>query len=1473
MSRTRADALVLVNWKGVFYERYLLDRHVTALEGSNGAGKTTVMIAAYVVLLPDMSRLRFTNLGETGATGGDKGIWGRLGEPGRPSYAAIDFRISGARRLIAGAHLERKGEPSVEPTPFIVSGLDENIRLQDLMLVAQGDRDVVPELPELRENAARLGGRLQVFTSARDYFAALFDEGVTPLRLGTDEERNKLNEMLRTSMTGGISRALTSELRAFLLKEEGGLADTLQRMKANLDACRRSRTEVQESRRLEQEIGGVFEAGYTMFAAAVLATRERADELGRRVADAETARAAAAEARTTAEDALEGIIATLETAQARQDELERLFVSAKEWRARQQTALLALNDVARLHTALTAATANATGAANARAEAEDHRKRMRDELRQAQENYRRAASGLADIQKGIEELHRRAGAYHQVVRRLREAESNLGTESISTAELAVWLASSSTELARIDGERRPAAAQLADADHHRRQHAEVLTALSSMVEAEVSANQAHSTATEALRHHRDRHALAQRAPALARDLAEVRKLAEQQTRVRAQADKLAVALNSEPASAVVRRLLSEAEAERSQDEDKARTARSDLANMERTLKELDARRRELVQREPEWHEHDARAARLSEHFGSPIVDRAGLDAARVSISEKLTATVTTEEAVREAQEILLREARELVAGGGTFQPELVRLKDQLGADLVAGSFDDVVLEEAGVIEARLGPLAQALVVDDPRAAARAVHARAESLPHVLLVSREANLEELASAARRVAADGADVVVQDGLALRVSRIPARPRLGRRAREARATEMRDEAAAKALEVDHLRAKRRLLVRLNSDGEELLAGHPVWLAGNPATELAELRRKLGEGGAQIEVLRSEAWRHSDAARALRPRIDGLRSLLGDALLLDPPDYTARTAPLEEEYRSAVSAKAEIARTAKFAAIVDENLAVLRSAPLSDEEVTRMRQHVEELRRARERLDTAVDALEYVQTNSTALSWSESPARLADNQALVPAIEAQLREAEAAQTAGEQSANEGDKRYDAATADWQDADGRQRVATHEHASAEARFETIGIPAPTDDSLRAAGEEVARCEEHLQAESSRRDELLTARGRQENAFRDAQTRARDADDKLGSERREAEPAIARWERMRTLAQQHGVLAGAISSAQSEVSGIRGHVNLVQAAHSQRELLLERLRGAHGGPALLAELQILRDYTDATFADAFLNLWLTIRDWLRRRLPAQVAEVDDPREALLRLRDQLSSLEERLLRQENDLRGASEDVARGIDVQIRKARGQVTRLNKNLNGVSFGSIQGIRVRVQAIEKMEQVLRALRDGAAQKLLFQEDLPIEEALDEIFRRYGGGRTSGQRLLDYREYVHLQVEIQRKAGADWEVANPTRLSTGEAIGVGAALMMVVLTEWERDATSLRTKKSHGSLRFLFLDEANRLSHDNLGVLFDLCQTLDLQLLIAAPEVARAEGNTTYRLIRRTTPDGREEVLVSGRRTRPVV
>src|SRR5262245_19806978 len=217
MKRARAHAVVLVNWNGVFYERFLLDDHVTALEGVNGVGKTTVMIAAYVVLLPDMSHLRFFNIGEVGTSDGDKGIYGRLGDPGSQTDAAIDFRLPSGERFVAGVHLERRAEPTVEAAAFAITGLAPDVSLQTVFLERISDIERVANTNRLRELATAAGGRVKTFWTAKDYFGELFEQGITPLRLASDEERTKLNEMLRTSMMGGISRALTGGMREFLL--------------------------------------------------------------------------------------------------------------------------------------------------------------------------------------------------------------------------------------------------------------------------------------------------------------------------------------------------------------------------------------------------------------------------------------------------------------------------------------------------------------------------------------------------------------------------------------------------------------------------------------------------------------------------------------------------------------------------------------------------------------------------------------------------------------------------------------------------------------------------------------------------------------------------------------------------------------------------------------------------------------------------------------------------------------------------------------------------------------------------------------------------------------------------------------------------------------------------------------------------------------------------------------------------------
>ncbi len=118
------------------------------------------------------------------------------------------------------------------------------------------------------------------------------------------------------------------------------------------------------------------------------------------------------------------------------------------------------------------------------------------------------------------------------------------------------------------------------------------------------------------------------------------------------------------------------------------------------------------------------------------------------VVQHLTQVKASESELVERRESLQSAARELLAAGGPFDTELLRLKDALGAELLAGAFEDASVEDAAVLEARLGPLVQALVVDDPATAAKQVHGRPDSLSDVWLVSRDEDAARLGAGAAR-----------------------------------------------------------------------------------------------------------------------------------------------------------------------------------------------------------------------------------------------------------------------------------------------------------------------------------------------------------------------------------------------------------------------------------------------------------------------------------------------------------------------------------------------------------------------------------------------------------------------------------------------------------------------------------------------------------------------------------------------------
>src|SRR5690606_38157925 len=146
---------------------------------------------------------------------------------------------------------------------------------------------------------------------------------------------------------------------------------------------------------------------------------------------------------------------------------------------------------------------------------------------------------------------------------------------------------------------------------------------------------------------------------------------------------LGVLIGDEPAGPLVERLLDESETELKDHEDRERAAKASAQQLERDLKDLESRRRSLVEREPVFRALAERAARLAEHLGTPVDCRATLDAARATLGERLAGARKAEDVAREEHEALLRQARDLLAQGGPFAPGLLKLKDQLGAELVA----------------------------------------------------------------------------------------------------------------------------------------------------------------------------------------------------------------------------------------------------------------------------------------------------------------------------------------------------------------------------------------------------------------------------------------------------------------------------------------------------------------------------------------------------------------------------------------------------------------------------------------------------------------------------------------------------------------------------------------------------------------------------------------------------------------------
>ncbi|MGC4086506.1 MAG: chromosome partition protein MukB, partial [Polyangiaceae bacterium] len=1168
MSRARASGLALVNWKGVFFERYKLDRHVTALEGANGAGKTTVMIAAYVVLLPDMTRLRFTNLGESAASAGDRGIWGRLGEPGRPSYSVIDFEHGDGQRVLAGVQLSRKAEPSVELAPFLIHGADASLRMSDLLLVSRDGHDEVPSLEEFAEHVRARGARLEVFQSAKEYFSALFERGIAPLRLNSDEERNKLNEMLRTSMTGGISRALTSELRSFLLREESGLSDTLRRMRENLDACRRTRGEVAESRALEHEISSIYDAGQAMFAAAFGSARKRAEELSERThaAGLEVERAQAALERLSLSlrevDAREAALnerrqqAQLEHARSR----ER---AERTERARALSHKLKALRGERDHTEAEAAEARAK---RERSNAQrKERKQQRDQLR---ESYERAARGLSDSERGLDELHRAAADQRRARRLLEEARSLLEGAGLDPNAPQHAATQVQLELRELDLERARRDRKRELAELRRRDRERALSALR-LLSPSASESDAHGEARRALAEFSELERLAAQRKVLSVAREEAWALAARQRALRARASELG--LPEAARTTLLAEHLAATEARLRDAEQQAAAHAADGEAVRHAIEQAQQRRRTLEDQTLLFDDLNVRRRRLHSLCG-----------AEPSTREELTALHRELFAQRE---LLHRSARELGhereqarsaqssldSGGGHLDPELLALCEELDGELLASRFEEVDSAEAALVEAELGPLTRAIIVDDAARAAEEVLRSKHALESLCLVQEGADPRNR-SAPPRV--EGQSVVFRESYGVRLARLPERPTLGFRARKRRGEELEKRTREIDGEIEGLDERLRKCEGALRECEELAARAGELELGDPRGDLQAVQQRERE-------LTGEAARHDEAGRAeldraaaARTERDALLGLLAEGFLLDPPDHGARATELDVELQRASSAREELDRLGsardELALLLDALLEPAAAAAPSDDDEAALEQRRDRLFRARDTLG------EFERVRHT-LSFDDAEAALQAQRALLPSLEAQHQGARQALERAEAELAELEQEWENGALSVAETEARRAAVEAHEQRLRGELAELEVDAEADDATARAHSAVVHWAGELAA--IERDERTFAAERAVRNERQQQAKERlnGCQAALDEARIEAEPAAQSYQALCAAAEKAQL---SLASAPTEAAlSNRASAALAADAASKLELLWGRLSTARGGAELSTQLQ------------------------------------------------------------------------------------------------------------------------------------------------------------------------------------------------------------------------------------------------------------------------------------------------------
>ncbi|WP_304165539.1 chromosome partition protein MukB [Lonsdalea britannica] len=1464
IERGKFRSLTLVNWNGFFARTFDLDELVTTLSGGNGAGKSTTMAAFVTALIPDLTLLHFRNTTEAGATSGsrDKGLHGKL--RAGVCYSILDVVNSRHQRVLVGVRLQQVAgrDRKVDIKPFTIQGLPTSVAPTEILTQTVGERQArVLPLPELKERLEEIDGvQFKQFNSITDYHSLMFDLGIVPRRLRSASDRSKFYRLIEASLYGGISSAITRSLRDYLLPENSGVRKAFQDMEAalrenrmTLEAIRVTQSDRDLFKHLISEATSYVAADYMRHANERRIHLDNALTLRRDLFGSR--KQLATEQFRHVEMSRE-----LHEQSGAESDLETDYQSASDHLSLVQTAMRQQEKIERYSGDLEELSDKLEEQNEIVAEAHDQQEENQERADAAELEVDELKSQLADYQQALDAQQTRAIQYQQARQALERARTLCQQPDLTPENADDWLDTfhareqEATELLLMLEQKL----SVADAAHSQYEQAYQLV---TRIAGAVSRSEAWQVAKDALRDSSSQRYQAERVQPLRMRLSELeQRLREQQDAERLLQD-FAKRNGQEYQPEELEGVQQELDAQIEELAGLVAEAGERRMALRQELDQIQQRIQQLTARAPVWLAAQETLSQLSEQSGENFEDSRQVTECMQQLLERERETTVERDEVAARKREVEAQIERLSQPGGSEDQRLNALAERFGGVLLSEIYDDVTLDDAPYFSALYGPSRHAIVVAD-LSLVREQLSGLEDCPEDLYLiegdpqSFDDSVFEVEELEKAVVVKIAD------RQWRYSRFPSVPLFGRAAREQRLESLRSECDALSEQYATLSFDVQKTQRLHQAFSRFIGAHlAVAFDDDPEEDIRQLSGRRGELERAISNFDNENQQQRQQYEQAKENTALLNRLIPRISLLCDDTLADRVDEIREELDEAEDAARFIQQHGATLAQLEPLVSVLQNDPQQHEQ---LQADYTQAQSAQRLAKQQAFALTEVVQRRAHFSYTDSASMLNADADLNEKLRQRLEQAETERTRARDQLRQHQAQlaqYSQLQASLKSAYDAKRDMLKELTQ---ELTDIGVRADAESEARARQR---RDELHaaLSNNRARRNQLEKQLTFCEAEMDALQKKLRKLERDYHVMREQVVTAKSGWCSVMRLVRDNGMERRLHRRELAYMSG--------DELRSMSDKALGALRQAVADNEHLRD--VLRLSEDPKRPERKIQFYIAVYQHLRERIRQDIIRTDDPVEAIEQMEIELNRLTEELTSREKTLAISSRSVANIIRKTIQREQNRIRMLNQGLQAVAFGQVNSVRLNVNVRETHTTLLNVLSEQQEmhQDLFSSNRLTFSEALAKLYQRLNpeidmgqrAPQTIGEELLDYRNYLEMEVEVNR--GTDgWLRAESGALSTGEAIGTGMSILVMVVQSWEEESKRLRGKDI-SPCRLLFLDEAARLDAKSIATLFELCERLEMQLIIAAPENISPEKGTTYKLVRKVYQN-HEHVHVVGLR-----